>query len=102
MSQMSGSPPRALCNAVERHLFGLGPSFLVILGSRVSLRQAGSLLREIKLSPDFFLVILSEPEMAEAVPSSGTHTTENFPVVEADSEFPDAKTGSMNRTLPTP
>lgn len=65
------------------------------------LRQAGSLFQEIKLSPDFFLVIFFEPEMAEAVPSGETHTTENFPVVEADSEFLNTETGSMNRTLPT-
>lgn len=46
--------------------------FIVVLGSRVSSRQSGSLLQEIKLSPDFFLVISFEPEMAEAVPSDET------------------------------
>lgn len=76
--------------------------FIVVLGLRVSSRQAGSLLQEIKLSPDFFLVISFEPEMAEAVPSGETHITENIPVVKADLEFLNAKAGNMNRTLPTP
>ena len=80
-----------------------GSFLLVILGSRVSSRQlfTGSLLQEIKLSPNFFLAILLEPERAEAAPSGETHITGNFPTAEAHSELLNAKAGNVNTPLST-